>query len=73
MRHELQEMEVYKKVYQQYSLNRVDANVKIADTKDNYTTEEVDDKQNEKEVSYRSNKFFFSHIAWKQFYYGTIS
>ena len=61
MKHELQEMEAYKKVYQQYSLSRVDAHVKIEETKDNNVKEEIDDEKNGQEtVSYRPNKFFFT-------------
>ena len=65
MKHELQEMEAYKKVYQQYSLSR--ANVKIAETKDNYAKEGNDGKQNEEKVSYRSNNFTYI-IRQKHFY-----
>ena len=64
MKHELQEMEAYKKVYQQYSLSRVDAHVKIEETKDNNVKEKIDDEWNGQEtVSYRSNKFLF-HIFY---------
>ena len=60
MKHELQEMEAYKKVYQQYSLSRVDADVKIEDTKENNVKEEIDGEKNSQErVSYRSNKCCF--------------
>ena len=64
MKHELQEMEAYKKVYQQYSLSRVDAHVKIEETKDKNVKEEIDDEKNGQEtVSYRSNKYLF-HIFY---------
>ena len=56
MRHELQEMEAYKKVYQQYSLSR--ANMKKVETKDNDANEGNDDKQNEEKVCHRSNNIF---------------